>query len=64
MVAHQVPLSMGFPRQKYCGRLPFPSPGDLSDPGRSSLQVDVLLAEPSGKPKREKYIGLKNQILE
>ena len=31
-VARQVPLSMGFSRQEYCG-LPFPSPGDLSDPG-------------------------------
>ena len=32
-VAHQGPLSMGFPRQKYCSGLPFPSPGDLLDPG-------------------------------
>jgi len=28
-VAHQVPLSMGFPRQDYCSGLPFPSPGDF-----------------------------------
>ena len=32
-VAHQAPLSMGFLRQKYWGGLPFPSPGDLPDPG-------------------------------
>ena len=32
-VAHQAPLSMGFPRQGYWSGLPFPSPGDLSDPG-------------------------------
>ena len=32
-VAHQVPLSMGFPRQEYWSRLPFRSPGDLPDPG-------------------------------
>ena len=32
-VACQAPLSMGFPRQEYCSGLPFPSPGDLSDPG-------------------------------
>ena len=25
-------LFMGFPRQEYCNRLPFPSPGDLTDP--------------------------------
>ena len=33
IVAHQAPLSMGFPRQEYWGGLPFPSPGDLADPG-------------------------------
>ena len=32
-VAHQAPLSMGFPRQEYWSGLPFPTPGDLSDPG-------------------------------
>ena len=32
-VAHQVPLSMGFPRQEYWSRLPFPAPGNLPDPG-------------------------------
>ena len=32
-VAHQAPLSMGFPRQEYWSGLPFPSPGDLPDPG-------------------------------
>ena len=29
----QAPLSMGFPRQEYWSGLPFPSPGDLPDPG-------------------------------
>ena len=29
-VAHQAPLSLGFPRQEYQSGLPFPSPGDLS----------------------------------
>ena len=32
-VAHQVPLSMRFPRQEYWSELPFPSLGDLPDPG-------------------------------
>ena len=32
-VAHQAPLSMGFPRQEYWSGLPFPSTGDLPDPG-------------------------------
>ena len=32
-VGHQAPLSMGFSRQEYCSGLPFPPPGDLSNPG-------------------------------
>ena len=32
-VACQAPLSMGFLRQQYWSGLPFPSPGDLPDPG-------------------------------
>ena len=35
-VAHQAPLSMGFPKQEYWSGLPFPPPGDLSDPGIES----------------------------
>ena len=45
-VAHQAPPYMGFSRQEYWSGLPFPSPGDLPDPGiepRSpSLQADAL----------------------
>ena len=33
IVACQAPLSMGFSRQEYWNGLPFPSPGDLPDPG-------------------------------
>ena len=32
-IAHQAPLSMGFPRQEYWSGFPFPSPGDLPHPG-------------------------------
>ena len=32
-VAYQAPLAMGFPRQEYWSGLPFPSLGDLPDPG-------------------------------
>ena len=32
-VAHQAPLSMGFSTQEYWSGLPFPSPGDLPEPG-------------------------------
>ena len=47
--AHQAPLSMGFSRQEYWSGLPFPSPGDLPNPGiepRSpALQADALTSE-------------------
>ena len=56
-VAHQVPLSMGFPRQEYWSGLPFSSPGDLTNPGVEPipamspvLQAYSLPIEPSGKP--------------
>ena len=32
-VAHQAPLPMGLSQQEYWSRLPFPSPGDLPNPG-------------------------------
>ena len=54
-VAHQAPPSMEFSRQEYWSGLPFPSPGDLPDPGidpkSPALQVDSLTAEPQEKPK-------------
>ena len=46
IVAHQAPPPMGFSRQEYWSGLPFPSPGELPDPGiepRSpALQADAL----------------------
>ena len=54
-VAYQTPPSMEFSRQEYWSGLPFPSPGDLSDPGikpRSpTLQAGALQSEPLGKPE-------------
>ena len=53
-VAHQVPLSMGFSRQEYWSGFPFPSPGDLPNPGieprSATLQADALTSAPPGKP--------------
>ena len=53
-MAYQAPLSMGFSRREYWSGLPFPSPGDLPNPGiepRSpALQTDALPSEPPGKP--------------
>ena len=62
-VACQAPLSMEFSRQeywsgfkkkkKYWSGLPFPSPGDLPnpgiEPGSPALQADALFSEPSEK---------------
>ena len=42
-IACQAPLSMGFPSQEYWSGLPFPSPGDLPDPGlRDWTQVSCI----------------------
>ena len=57
-VAYQAPPSMGFSRQEYWSGLPFPSPGDLPDPGikpRSptlQFQADTLPSEPPGVRKQ------------
>ena len=49
----QAPPSMEFSRQEYWSRLPFPSPGDLPDPGieprAPALWADALPSEPPGK---------------
>ena len=58
-VAYQAPLSMGFSRQEYWSGLPFPSPGDLPnpgiEPGSPALQTDALPSEPPGKPITPSY---------
>ena len=54
-VAYQAPPSMGFSRQEYWSGLPFPSPGDLLDPGiepgSPALWADAVSAKPPGKPQ-------------
>ena len=53
-VAHQAPLSMGFSKQEYWSGLPFPSPGDLPDPGIKlgslTLEADSLSLSHQGSP--------------
>ena len=56
-VACQALLSMGFSRQENWSGFPFPSPGDLPDPGiepaspaSSILAGRLFRTEPSGKP--------------
>ena len=51
-VAYRAPPSVGFSRQEYWSGLPFPSPGDLPDPGiepgSPTLQADALSSESPG----------------
>ena len=56
-VAHQALLSMGFFSQEYWSGLPFPPPGDLSNPGTEpaspmspALAGGFFTPEPPGKP--------------
>ena len=56
-VAHQAPLSTGFPRQEYWSGLPFPSPRDLPNP-RTELAAPAsagrfFTAKPPGSPSVE-----------
>ena len=60
-VIYQPPLSVGFSRQEYWSGLPFPSAGDLSDPGiepkSPTLQSDTLPSEPPGKSSMPIYVA-------
>ena len=53
-VTHQTLLSIGFPRQEYWSRCPFPSSGDLPVPGTESMSPATaggfITTEPPGKP--------------
>ena len=53
-VGYQAPLSMEFSRKEYWSGLPFPSPGDLPNPGIKpgslAMQADSLPSKPAGKP--------------
>ena len=51
-VAHQAPLSMGFSRHEYWSWLPFPSPGELLDPGIKKMLTLVSLI------KKKIFIGV------
>ena len=60
-VVSQASLSMGFSRQEYWSGLPFPSPGDLPDPGiepsSPALQADALTSE-LPEPFKNKLVDL------
>ena len=62
-VAYQIPPSMGFSRQGYWSGLPFPSPGDLPNPGieptSSAIACGFFTTEPPGKPVNRLYSNMK-----
>ena len=64
-VARQAPLSMVFPQQEYWSRLPFPSPGDLSNPeikpASPALAIGFFTTEPSGKPLKWQTVANKTK---
>ena len=51
-VAHQAPLSMGFPRQEYWSGLPWPPPEDLPDPG---IELHLLYWHADSLPPRKPW---------
>ena len=67
----QALLSMAFSRQEYWSGLPFPSPGNLPDPGiepgSPALEADALTSEPPGpetlKKKQKNFAKLKIKYL-
>ena len=68
-LAYLAPPSMGFSRQEYWSGVPFPSPGDLPnpgiEPGSPAFQADALTSEPRGKPLQKIKISsliLKNPL--
>ena len=64
LIAQQVPLSMGFPRQEDWSGLPFPSPGDLPNPGIEptslALAGGFFNTEPPGKSHNKFNEDFKN----
>ena len=64
-VACQAPLSMQFSRQEYWSSLPFPTPGDLPDPGvkptspaSPAFAGEFFTTEHSGKPTKGTYLNI------
>ena len=61
-----VPLSLGFPRQKYWSGSPFPSPGDHPDPGiepTSAMAGSFFTTEPPEKPRGRLTVKLMKLLL-
>ena len=69
-VAHQTLLSMEFSRQEYWSGLPFPTPGDLPNPGKEpmssvspTLSGRFYTTAPPRKPVASSYLGYNDLLL-
>ena len=67
-VDHQAPLSLGFSRQEYWSRLPFPSPGNLPKPGIKLVSLlspafagRFFTTAPPGKPTLKQWTCYKGK---
>ena len=67
-IAHQAPLSMEFFRQEHWSGLPFPTPGDLANPGMKPVSLVSLalaggffMTVPPGKPRVIFYHNINKQ---
>ena len=64
--ASEAPSSMEFSRQEYWRGLPFPSPGDVPDPGLEpgspTLQADALPSEPPGSLESESHSVISDSL--
>ena len=67
LMERQASLSIGFSRQEYWSGLPFPSPGDLPDPGIEPrcrvLQAEALPSEPPWALKKARRLKFRNLVL-
>ena len=78
-ITHQILLSMGFSRQEYWSGLPFPSPGDLPNPGivPTSPELQTFLTTQATRealvfclpnlydylPSRHCYLNVSNPVI-
>ena len=66
-ITHQSPLSMGLSKQEYWSGFPFPSPGDLPDPGikpgSPALQAYSLLCKPPQKPPKTYSVQFSRSVV-
>ena len=61
-VAHQAPLAKGFSRQEYWNGLPFPSPGEIPDPGIEPVSLCLMHWQAGSLPLAPQLINRKSLV--